>query len=69
MNVSNTGLVQQAITSQAAATQAQQQLSYALAKKQLDAQRQMGDAINLLLQQAVDNARSAADTSRLDVRV
>ncbi len=58
--------VQQALQARNDATQ--QQVATAVARKSLDVQKQTGDAINALLEQAVNVQRQIAD-GHLDVKV
>ena len=58
--------VRQAIAAQNSATR--QQIDTAIARKSLDAHQQAGDAINQLLQQAVDVQKQLA-AGHIDVKV
>jgi hypothetical protein len=60
------GPVQQVLQARSESTQ--QQINTALLRKSLDTQKQTGDAINQLLEQAVNVQRQIAD-GHIDVKV
>ena len=67
MQVSANSSVDRLLAAQASAIQTGQQIDMAVAKKQLDAQKQAGDAAIQLLQQAVATSKAVSGT-RVDVQ-
>ncbi len=61
MQVSGKDLASQLIASQAAATKAQSQVSVAVAKKQLDAQKAQGQAVVEMIQSAAQTPGRGID--------
>jgi hypothetical protein len=66
MQISNNNAVEKLLAAQNAAVQTNEQIGVAVSKKQLDAQKQMGDAVIQMLEQAV--AISQKSSTSIDVK-
>ena len=67
MQISGNQQVTQLLAAQTSAQQTSQQVQFSVARKQLDAQKQSGDAVLQLLQQAVAVSKQTSAFGKLDV--